>query len=78
MGPSILGKTAASAFSTNALSRFASVALDGVLGPLRLAGRSMPLKGTVSSQIALHGSETDLLGVSRTRAQLSNAMYDEC
>ena len=35
--PQIFGTTKTSAFSTNAQSRIASVVLDGVLGPLRLA-----------------------------------------
>ena len=35
--PPIFGTTKTSAFSTNAQSRFASVVLDGVLGPPRLA-----------------------------------------
>ena len=66
-----------SVFSTNAKSRFASVVVDGVLGPLRLARQTCrcpcisvvleatheaswgPLKGSVSAQKALQGSEKE-------------------
>ena len=65
---------------SNAQSKFASVVLDGALGPLCLACAStdgvivsfyvvpaakykasgMPLKGAVSAQKALEGSETEM------------------
>ena len=66
-----------SAFATNAQSRFASVVVDGVLGPPRLACHTWrcpcisvvpeathkasrrPMKGAVSAEKALKGSETE-------------------
>ena len=73
-GPWRFGSLKESAFSANAQSRFASVVVDGVLGPPRLARHTLwcpcisvvkhgadrgPLKGTVSAQKALQGSETE-------------------
>ena len=77
VGPSNFGITKRGTFSTNALSRFASVVLDGAPGPPRLMRHILrypcisvvpeathkasqgPLKGAVSAEKALQGSETE-------------------